>query len=169
MRLSRHEPRLESESYRNPWKRIGFSISSPSSRSLGSLARLASKVSHEHQPIVYFLNGPNANLYGLDRNGTYGRDSFGAIKERCERHAASLGLALEFRQSNHEGVLVDWIQEARQKAAVSSSTPPASLTLHPDSRCAACFRRPHHRAHMSNIWKRSRSGTIPMSRARPPA
>jgi 3-dehydroquinate dehydratase-2 len=48
---------------------------------------------------VYFLNGPNANLYGLDRNGTYGRDSFVAIKKRCEDHAASLGLALDFRWS----------------------------------------------------------------------
>jgi 3-dehydroquinate dehydratase-2 len=68
-------------------------------------------------PVVYFLNGPNANLYGLDRNGTYGRDSFITIKQRCEDHAVSLGLILDFRQSNHEGVLVDWIQEAREKAA----------------------------------------------------
>jgi 3-dehydroquinate dehydratase II len=68
-------------------------------------------------PTVYFLNGPNTNLYGLDRSGTYGRESFVTIRKRCEDHAAALGLALEFRQSNHEGVLVDWIQEARGKAA----------------------------------------------------
>ena len=65
---------------------------------------------------VYFLNGPNANLYGLDSNGTYGNESFASIEARCQRHAAELGLSLDFRQSNHEGVLVDWIQEARLHA-----------------------------------------------------
>ena len=65
---------------------------------------------------VYFLNGPNANLYGLDKHGTYGNESFASIEARCQRHAAELGLSLDFRQSNHEGVLVDWIQAARLDA-----------------------------------------------------
>ncbi len=59
---------------------------------------------------VYFLNGPNANLYGLGKDGTYGSASFASIEARCQGHAAELGLTLDFRQSNHEGVLVDWIQ-----------------------------------------------------------
>jgi 3-dehydroquinate dehydratase II len=106
-------------------------------------------------PIVYFLNGPNANLYGLDRNGTYGPDSFAAIRKRCEDHAASLGLTLEFRQSNHEGVLVDWIQEAREKAAGlvinAAGLTYTSVTI---LDALLAFEGPIIEAHMSNIWKR---------------
>jgi 3-dehydroquinate dehydratase II len=90
-------------------------------------------------PIVYFPNGPNANLYGLDRNGTYGRDSFIAIRRRCEDHASSLGLTLDVRQSNHEGALVDWIREAREKAAGLIINARAHLHLGRNSGCAACF------------------------------
>lgn len=77
---------------------------------------------------VFFLNGPNANLYGLDKNGTYGSESFASIEARCQRHAAELGLTLDFRQSNHEGVLVDWIQEARLNADAIVIMPPGSPT-----------------------------------------
>ena len=65
---------------------------------------------------IIFLNGPNANLYGLDAEGTYGTESFPQIEARCRNHAESLGVALDFRQSNHEGELIDWIQEARRDA-----------------------------------------------------
>jgi 3-dehydroquinate dehydratase II len=106
-------------------------------------------------PIVYFLNGPNANLYGLDRHGIYGSDSFVAIKQRCKDHAASIGLSLEFRQSNHEGVLVDWIQEAREKAA-GLVINAAGLTYTSIAILDAllAFEGPIVEAHMSNIWKR---------------
>ena len=83
---------------------------------------------------VFFLNGPNANLYGLDKHGTYGSESFASIEARCQHHAAGLGLALDFRQSNHEGVLVDWIQEAREGADALILNPAAyghtSVALH---------------------------------------
>ena len=66
--------------------------------------------------VVYFLNGPNANLYGLDKQGVH-TEAFSAIEARCRRHADSRpGIRVDFRQSNHEGVLIDRIQEARQKA-----------------------------------------------------
>ena len=61
---------------------------------------------------LYFLNGPNANLYGLDSSGTYGTESFPQIAQRCRSQAEELNVALDFRQTNHEGVLIDWIQEA---------------------------------------------------------
>ena len=67
-------------------------------------------------PTAFFLNGPNANMYGLDAKGTYGPESFPAIRERCLAAAMRAGLTLEFRQTNHEGELVDWIQEARGAA-----------------------------------------------------
>ncbi len=59
-------------------------------------------------PQIYFLNGPNANLYGLDKSGTYGSESFVSLGERCQRRAGTHGVILHFRQSNLEGVLVDW-------------------------------------------------------------
>ena len=61
---------------------------------------------------VFFLNGPNANLYGLDPSGTYGKNSFAEIRERCQTKAQALSLTLDFRQSNHEGHLIDWLHEA---------------------------------------------------------
>ena len=105
--------------------------------------------------VVYFLNGPNANLYGLDAKGVYGTESFPQIEARCRRHAESLSVALDFRQSNHEGVLIDWIQEARQKAdgliingAGLTYTSVAILDA------LMALEKPIIEVHMSNIYKR---------------
>jgi 3-dehydroquinate dehydratase II len=102
-----------------------------------------------------FLNGPNANLYGLDPKGTYGTDSFPEIEAACRARAAELGLKLEFRQSNHEGVLIDWIQDARRdcdglliNAAGLTYTSIAILDA------LLAFEGPIIECHMSNIWKR---------------
>jgi 3-dehydroquinate dehydratase-2 len=67
-------------------------------------------------PIVFILNGPNLNLLGVRDPSIYGRDTLGDIEERCAARAGALGLEIDFRQSNHEGQLVDWIQEARESA-----------------------------------------------------
>jgi len=67
-------------------------------------------------PTVFVLNGPNLNLLGVRDPSIYGRDTLGDIEERCAARAAALGLELDFRQTNHEGQLVDWIQEARESA-----------------------------------------------------
>ncbi|WP_061719240.1 type II 3-dehydroquinate dehydratase [Pantoea trifolii] len=104
---------------------------------------------------IYFLNGPNANLYGMDKSGTYGTESFASIGERCQRRADSHNITLQFRQSNHEGVLVDWIQEARQQAA-GLIINAAGLTYSsvPILDALLMFDGPIIEAHMSNIWKR---------------
>ncbi|WP_312462718.1 type II 3-dehydroquinate dehydratase [Pantoea endophytica] len=104
---------------------------------------------------IFFLNGPNANLYGMDKNGTYGSESFASIDERCQRRAASHNITLQFRQSNHEGVLVDWIQEARQQTA-GLIINAAGLTYSsvPILDALLMFDGPIIEAHMSNIWKR---------------
>lgn len=104
---------------------------------------------------IFFLNGPNANLYGMDKSGTYGSESFATIGERCQRRAQSHGITLQFRQSNHEGVLVDWIQEARQQAA-GLIINAAGLTYSsvPILDALLMFDGPIIEAHMSNIWQR---------------
>jgi len=106
---------------------------------------------------VYFLNGPNANLYGLDNNGTYGSESFASIEARCQRHASELGLSLDFRQSNHEGVLVDWIQEARLHSdAIVINAAGLSYSSVPILDALLMFDGPVIEVHMSNLWKRER-------------
>ena len=104
---------------------------------------------------VFFLNGPNANLYGLDKTGTYGSESFSNIEARCQDLAATLGLTLDFRQSNHEGALVDWIQEARLNAdAIVINAAGLSYSSVPILDALLAFDGPIIEAHMSNIWKR---------------
>ncbi len=62
---------------------------------------------------VLLLNGPNLNLLGTREPEIYGATTLAEIVEACSGKAAALGLTLEARQSNHEGELVTWIQEAR--------------------------------------------------------
>ena len=65
------------------------------------------------QPSVLILNGPNLNLLGTREPHVYGTETLDDIESACQEAAADLGLAVDFRQSNHEGELVTWIQEAR--------------------------------------------------------
>ena len=67
-------------------------------------------------PTVFILNGPNLNLLGVREPATYGYDTLTDVEQRCLVRARALDLAIDFRQTNHEGQLVDWIQEAREAA-----------------------------------------------------
>jgi 3-dehydroquinate dehydratase II len=66
---------------------------------------------------VYVLNGPNLNLLGVREPGIYGRETLADVRAACEAAGARLGLDIDFRQSNHEGQLIDWVHEARTGAA----------------------------------------------------
>jgi 3-dehydroquinate dehydratase II len=66
---------------------------------------------------LYILNGPNLNLLGVREPHLYGSTTLAQVEQSCRRVADELGLDCEFRQTNHEGVLVDWVQEAREQAA----------------------------------------------------
>jgi 3-dehydroquinate dehydratase-2 len=67
-------------------------------------------------PTIFILNGPNLNLLGVREPATYGYDTLADVEQRCLARARALDLAIEFRQSNHEGQIVDWIHEAREAA-----------------------------------------------------
>ncbi len=66
------------------------------------------------KPVLYVLNGPNLNLLGTREPEIYGHETLADIQARCE--AAAPAWSIVFRQTNHEGVLIDWVQEARTQA-----------------------------------------------------
>lgn len=65
---------------------------------------------------VFILNGPNLNLLGARQPEVYGRDTLDDIEAAARAEAAALTFSLDFRQTNHEGTLIDWIHEAEGKA-----------------------------------------------------
>jgi 3-dehydroquinate dehydratase-2 len=104
---------------------------------------------------ILVLNGANLNLVGVREPAIYGAVSLDAIRQRTEARARSLGLAVDFRQSNSEGQLVDWIQEAREgavgiilNAGAYTHTSVAIL----DALNAA--ERPVIELHLSNVFRR---------------
>jgi 3-dehydroquinate dehydratase II len=77
---------------------------------------------------VYVLNGPSLNLLGTREPEKYGRATLADVEKLVRARAKSVGWAVEFRQSNHEGELVDWIHEAHAKKAVGIVLNPAGYT-----------------------------------------
>lgn len=73
----------------------------------------------------YVLNGPNLNLLGQREPEIYGRDTLEDIRALCEQKADAFGRQVVFRQTNHEGELIDWLHEAREKAALVILNPGA--------------------------------------------
>ena len=68
------------------------------------------------QPLISILNGPNLNLLGEREPEVYGRATLADLEAACRAEADASGLAVDFRQTNHEGELVTWIQETRKHA-----------------------------------------------------
>ena len=69
---------------------------------------------------ILVLNGPNLNLLGTREPEQYGRDTLADVERLCHETGAKLGVAIECRQTNHEGMLVDWIQEAGREVAAGT-------------------------------------------------
>lgn len=104
---------------------------------------------------VYILNGPNLNTLGRREPHIYGHTTLAQIQQLCDRVADGLQLACEFRQTNHEGVMVDWIQEAFEQGAPLIINP-AGLSFHsiPVLDALKLIEAPLVELHLSNIHAR---------------
>ena len=106
-------------------------------------------------PKVLILNGPNLNMLGVRETAIYGSDTLADIERKCARRAKALGLALDFRQTNQEGELVTWVQQARTNAAGVIINPGAyghtSIALLDALRMTG---KPVIELHLSNIHRR---------------
>ena len=105
---------------------------------------------------VYVLNGPNLNLLGAREPKTYGRATLQDVERLCRDAATRHKLALVFRQSNHEGELIDWIQEAAANKAAGIVLNPGGYTHSSVSirDAVAAVRVPVIEVHISNIFAR---------------
>ena len=101
------------------------------------------------------LNGPNLNMLGVRQPDIYGRTTLADVRAMVEQEAASLGVSVDFRQSNHEGVLIDWVHEARGQADAIVINPGGlthtSVALM-DALAAA--EKPVVELHLSNVHRR---------------
>ena len=104
---------------------------------------------------ILVLHGPNLNLLGQREPGVYGVVTLSDIDQGLEREADALGIQVECRQSNHEGVLIDWIHDARGKFAGIVMNPGAYTHTSVAIRDAiAAVDLPLVEVHLSNIHKR---------------
>lgn len=77
---------------------------------------------------IYVLNGPNLNSLGVREPEKYGNATLAEVQTLCRETAKRFGLDVEFRQSNHEGEIVDWFHEAKAKRAAGVVINPAGYT-----------------------------------------
>ena len=105
---------------------------------------------------IHVLNGSNLNMLGRREPELYGSTTLAQVQQRMEALAAELGVALVFRQTNHEGVLVDWIQEAfEQDAALIINPAGFSFGSVPVMDALKLIKRPLVEVHITNIHRRS--------------
>ena len=104
---------------------------------------------------LLLLNGPNLNLLGKREPHIYGHETLADVEEACRHAAARFDLEVDARQSNHEGVLIDWIHEGRETAAGIIFNPGAfthtSVAIHD---ALKAFPGPIIEVHLSNIHQR---------------
>lgn len=105
--------------------------------------------------VVYLLNGPNLNLLGQREPHLYGSQTLADVEALCREAAARHGFALEFRQTNREDQMVDWIQEARRSAGLVINPAGFSYNSVPVLDAVKACECPVVEVHISNIHKRA--------------
>ncbi len=104
---------------------------------------------------LFELNGSNLNMLGLREPHLYGTTTLAEIRSRTEQLASELGLACDFRQTNHEGVMVDWLQEAFEKQAAVIINPAGfSFGCVPVLDALKLISQPLIEVHITNIHQR---------------
>ncbi|WP_195162548.1 type II 3-dehydroquinate dehydratase [Mesorhizobium sp. NBSH29] len=106
---------------------------------------------------VYVLNGPNLNALGNREPGIYGGRTLSGIESDCRTTAAELGFEVDFRQTNHEGLLVDWLHEASERDVIgvvlnAGAYTHTSIALHDAIRTIQPI--PVIEVHLSNVHAR---------------
>jgi 3-dehydroquinate dehydratase-2 len=105
--------------------------------------------------MIYILNGPNLNLLGQRQPEIYGRETLADVEAACAALGKTLGVEVKLFQSNHEGVIIDTIHEARQKAAGIVINPGAfTHTSVAILDALNTFEGPVIEVHISNVHKR---------------
>ncbi len=107
-------------------------------------------------PLVFVLNGPNLNMLGVREPGLYGTHTLEDVRELCLVEGNRLHLDIDFRQTNHEGVLIDWVHESHGKAAAivlnAAALARTSLVLHD---AVNAVKTPVIEVHITNIHSRA--------------
>jgi len=120
---------------------------------------------------IYVINGPNLNLLGTREPDIYGHATLADVEKLCRAAAQRFNLAVEFRQSNHEGEIVDWIHEAKRSNAAgvvinAGAYTHTSIAIH-DAIAAVAL--PVIEVHISNVFAREsfrrRSYIAPVAKA----
>jgi 3-dehydroquinate dehydratase II len=106
------------------------------------------------RPTIAVLNGPNLNLLGTREPELYGAATLSDIQMRCEQVAAELDVQVEFFQSNHEGVLVDEIQQRRGSAGIVLNAGAYTHTSVAIRDALAAVQIPFVEVHVSNVFAR---------------
>ncbi len=103
---------------------------------------------------IHILNGPNLNRLGVREPGIYGGATLESVENLARSHAGTRGFSVEFRQSNHEGELVDWLHAADESAGIilnAGAFTHTSIALHDAIRS---IKAPVVEVHLSNVFAR---------------
>lgn len=104
---------------------------------------------------ILILNGPNLNLLGTREPDVYGAATLGDVEASCHEHGKQIGVSIDFRQTNHEGELVSWIQQARDGADAivinAGAYTHTSVAVHDALKSTGL---PIIELHISNVYKR---------------
>ncbi|AZL15209.1 type II 3-dehydroquinate dehydratase [Rickettsiales endosymbiont of Stachyamoeba lipophora] len=103
---------------------------------------------------ILIINGPNLNLLGFREPEIYGYDSLDDIFKQCQDFATEAAITIDFKQSNHEGEIIDWIQNSQKFDGIVINAAAYSHTSIAIADTLKAINKPFIEIHLSNIYKR---------------